>query len=57
VLKLHNNVDNIDDKAVVLSALSKHVQDTGHRINWEDFRVAWREENLYRLLIKGSLSN
>jgi hypothetical protein len=47
--------DKTDDKKVVLSALSKHEKDTGHRINWKYFRVVWRDENPYILLIKESL--
>jgi hypothetical protein len=54
-LKLPNNNDNTDDKKVVLSALSMHGNDTGHRINWKEFRVVWRDENPYRLRIKESL--
>jgi hypothetical protein len=47
--------DNTNDKKAVCSALSKHEKDTGHRINWKDFRVVWRDEDPYRLLIKESL--
>jgi hypothetical protein len=50
--------DNDNDKKkdkVILSALCKHEKDTGHHINWKDFRVVWRDENTYRLLVKESL--
>jgi hypothetical protein len=53
--KLPNTDDEIDQKKVVLSALQTHGNDTRHRINWKDFRVVWRDENPYRLLIKESL--
>jgi hypothetical protein len=47
--------DDTDDKKAVDSTLSKHEKDTEHLINWKDFRVVWRDENPYRLLIKESL--
>jgi hypothetical protein len=47
--------DNTNDKNGVYSTLSKHEKDTRYRINWKDFRVVWRDENRYRLLIKESL--
>jgi hypothetical protein len=53
--KLTNNKDNSDDEKVVCSALSKHENDTEYRIDSNDFRVLWRDENLYRLLINESL--
>jgi hypothetical protein len=53
--KLLNSDDNIDDEKLVLSDLSKYNEDTGHRTGRKDFRVVWRYENLYRLLIKESL--
>ena len=37
------------------SALVSHTQETGHRINWSDFRIVWQDNNPYRLLIKESL--
>jgi hypothetical protein len=46
--------DKKKDK-VILSALCKHEKDTEHHINWKDFRVVWRDENSYRLLVKESL--
>ena len=46
--------DKKKDK-VILSALCKHEKDTGHHINWKDFRVVWRDENSCRLLVKESL--
>jgi hypothetical protein len=36
----------------IFSALSKYEKDTGHHINWKDFRVVWRNENSYRLPVK-----
>jgi hypothetical protein len=51
-----NDSDTDENKdSVILSALSKHEKDTGHHINWKDFRVIWRDENSYRLLVKESL--
>jgi hypothetical protein len=47
--------DNKDDKKVVYSPLSKHKNGSGHRLNWKDFRVVWRDENTHWLLIKESL--
>ena len=49
-----NDSDSDKDK-VILSALCKHEKDTGHHINWKDFRVVWRDEYPYRLLVKESL--
>lgn len=37
------------------SALTSHAQETGHHINWSDFKVVWQDNNPYRLLIKESL--
>jgi hypothetical protein len=45
----------MNNKKVVLSALSKHDNVTGHRIIWKDFRVVCRDENPYTLLFKESL--
>ena len=50
--------ENDDDKPkdeAILSALGQHEKDTGHHMNWKDFRVVWRDENPYRLLVKESL--
>ena len=44
-----------DRTDVVLSSLAKHEKNTGHRIDWENFRVLWRDNNSYRLLVKESL--
>ena len=49
-----SDTDKNEDKDI-LSALRKHEKDTGHHINWKDFRVVWRDENPYRLLVKESL--
>ena len=37
------------------SALASHTQETGHHINWSDFKVVWQDNHPYRLLIKESL--
>ena len=37
------------------STLAGHTQETGHHINWSDFRIVWRDENPYGLFIKESL--
>jgi hypothetical protein len=51
-LSISSNTDgHIDNKKVVLLAFSKQENDTEYRIDWKDFRVVWRDENLYRLLI------
>ncbi|CAF1663857.1 unnamed protein product [Adineta ricciae] len=39
----------------IVSSLAQHTKDTGHHIDWTGFRVAWRDDNPYRLLIKESL--
>ena len=46
-----------DERDVVISnsALLQHEKQTGHRINWTDFRVVWQDNHPYRLLIKESL--
>jgi hypothetical protein len=53
--KLPNTGDNMDKTKVVLSALSKHENDTRYCINSKDFCVVWRVENPLRPLIKESL--
>ena len=30
-------------------------ESTGHQMDWKNFRVVWRDSNVYRLLIKESL--
>ncbi|CAF1153344.1 unnamed protein product [Adineta ricciae] len=40
---------------VVLSSLAQHEKDTGHHTDWTGFRVVWRDDNPYQLLIKESL--
>ena len=48
--------DNDKDKvSSVFSSLSQHEKDTGHHINWPEFRVVWSDSNPHRLLIKESL--
>ena len=44
-----------DRTDVVLSSLAEHEKNTGHRIDWENVRVLWRDNISYRLLIKESL--
>ena len=48
----HLDTDKDQSKS---SALASHTQETGHHINWSDFRIVWQDENPYRLLIKESL--
>jgi hypothetical protein len=44
-----------DDKPIVLSALAEHEKATGHRIDWSNVRILWRDNIAYRLLVKESL--
>ena len=49
---LHLDTDKDQSKS---SALASHTQETGHHINWSDFRIVWQDENPYGLLMKESL--
>jgi desulfoferrodoxin (superoxide reductase-like protein) len=46
--------NNSDKIAVITSSLAQHEKDTGHHINWVDFRVVWGDNHPYRLLIEES---
>ena len=37
------------------SSIAEHEESTGHHMDWKNFRVLWRDNNVYRLLIKESL--
>jgi predicted GIY-YIG superfamily endonuclease len=37
------------------SSIAEHVQNTGHKMDWRNFRVLWRDNSNQRLLIKESL--
>ena len=41
------NVDNC-------SSIAEYEESTGHQMDWKNFRVVWRDRNVYRLLIKES---
>ena len=36
-------------------SVAEHEESTGHRMDWKIFRALWRDNNVYRLLIKESL--
>jgi hypothetical protein len=46
---------NKNDMDVTLSSIKQHERDTGHHMNWNNFRVVWQDNHHYRLLIKESL--
>lgn len=37
------------------TSISRHTQQTGHRMDWENFKVVWQENHTFPLLIKESL--
>ena len=37
------------------SSIAEHEETTGHHMDWRNFRIVWRDNNVYRLLIKESL--
>ena len=37
------------------SSIAEHEGTTGHNMDWNSFRIVWRDNNVYRLLIKESL--
>lgn len=37
------------------TSISNHQQQTGHRIDWEGFKVVWQDSHSYKLLVKESL--
>ena len=37
------------------SSIAEHVQRTNHKMDWENFRILWRDNNTQRLMIKESL--
>ena len=48
------NDDNNDNRAAK-SSIAQHEKETGHHMNWSNFRVIWQDNHFYRLLIKESL--
>ena len=49
--KTKEQTKNVDNS----SSIAEHEESTGHRMDWKNFRVVWRDSNVYRLLIKESL--
>jgi len=47
-------IDN-NDKNTISSSIHQHQEETGHNMNWTDFRVVCQDNHSYRLLIKESL--
>jgi hypothetical protein len=43
------------DKNIVLSSIKQHEKETGHQMNWSNFRVLWQDHHPYHLLIIESL--
>ena len=43
------------DRGIVLSSIKQHEKETGHHMDWNNFRVVWQDNHPYRLLIKESL--
>ncbi len=37
------------------SSISRHTQQTGHQMDWENFNVVWQDNHSYPLLVKESL--
>jgi hypothetical protein len=37
------------------SSIAEHEESTGHQMDWKNFRIVWRDSNVYRLLIKEAL--
>ena len=37
------------------SLIAEHEETTGHHMDWKNFRIIWRDNNVYHLLIKESL--
>jgi hypothetical protein len=37
------------------ASFAEHEETTGHHMDWKNFRIVWRDNNVYRLLIKESL--
>ena len=50
-----NNGKKREKEKETISSLAQHAKDTGHHSHWTGFRVVWRDDNPYRLLIKESL--
>ena len=38
------------------SSIAEHEETTGHHMDWKSFRIVSRDNNVYRLLIKDSLT-
>ncbi|CAF1041490.1 unnamed protein product [Didymodactylos carnosus] len=58
-LSLSDDYDSTSDTMTVKqnkSAISKHISDTRHKINWDGFKILFKDNNPYRLLIKESLA-
>ena len=49
--KTKERTKNVDSS----SSIAEHEESTGHQMDWKNFRVVWRDSNVYRLLIKESL--
>ena len=49
--KTRQRTKNVDNS----SSISEYEESTGHQMDWENFRIVWRDSNVYRLLIKESL--
>ncbi|CAF1027478.1 unnamed protein product [Didymodactylos carnosus] len=47
--------DEGEKDTIKKSALAKHESETGHKIDWMNFKILWSDKNPYRLLIKESL--
>ncbi|CAF1335161.1 unnamed protein product [Didymodactylos carnosus] len=53
--KILEEIDDYSDIKDVKSALQKHVEDTSHSIDWQNWRIMDRDKVEYRLLVKESL--
>ena len=49
--KTKERTKNVDSS----SSIVEHEGSTGHQMDWKNFRVVWRDSNVYRFLIKESL--
>ena len=53
--KDNDKITGDDVSTSSLSSLSRHAQETAHKVDWEGFKVVRRDNNAYKLLIKESI--
>ncbi|CAF1524828.1 unnamed protein product [Adineta steineri] len=53
--QLQNNQSSATTTKAKDTSISRHEQQTGHHMDWEDFKVVWQDSNTYKRRLKESL--